>query len=431
MRQRPSSWLLPVAATAATTAPTTAPATAKPPRLRRRAAAGHRDRACGDGDRGRRKRLGQAASASAPARARPGGSGQRARRSPRSGVWTIAVVTDVGTIDDKNFNQYSYEGAKLGAHSIGAADPPYVVPKDSSEYAADIQTFIDQGANLIVTVGFNLNTDTLKAAKNNPNVWFIGVDQNACVDETGAPDPNFALRRRCQRAAAELRRPPVPGGPGGLSRRHRRRQHQPEQQRRRHRWHQPAFLRSCATSRATSSALSRSTRRSRSIPAYVVDRRLRHAFNNPGAGKTFADQFIQTNKPDVVFQVAGKTGNGVLQSACAAGIYGHRRRRRPVLSLNAATDPTYGCIVTSAEKHLSSSVAATIQEIYLKADGSADRSARCTSTPANDGIGVSPDHDGNSAQITADIQARLDAAVAAMQAAPLHDLPATRCDTAQ
>jgi basic membrane protein A len=48
-------------------------------------------------------------------------------------IWKVGVVTDVGTIDDKNFNQYSYEGAKLGAHNIGAADPQYVVPKDASD----------------------------------------------------------------------------------------------------------------------------------------------------------------------------------------------------------------------------------------------------------------------------------------------------------
>ena len=28
----------------------------------------------------------------------------------------IGLVTDVGTIDDRSFNQYSFEGAVLGAH---------------------------------------------------------------------------------------------------------------------------------------------------------------------------------------------------------------------------------------------------------------------------------------------------------------------------
>ena len=33
----------------------------------------------------------------------------------------IGLVTDVGTLDDKNFNEYSWLGAQDGATSIGAA----------------------------------------------------------------------------------------------------------------------------------------------------------------------------------------------------------------------------------------------------------------------------------------------------------------------
>ncbi len=33
----------------------------------------------------------------------------------------IGLVTDVGTIDDRNFNQYSWEGAVAGAEAVGAA----------------------------------------------------------------------------------------------------------------------------------------------------------------------------------------------------------------------------------------------------------------------------------------------------------------------
>ncbi len=55
---------------------------------------------------------------------------------------------------------------------------------------------------------------------------------------------------------------------------------------------------------------------------YVSDD-LTVAFNDPATGKSFADQFLSQNADtDVMFQVAGKTGNGVLQSVQAAGIYG-------------------------------------------------------------------------------------------------------------
>ncbi len=43
----------------------------------------------------------------------------------------IGVVTDVGTLDDKNFNEYSWLGAQDGAASIGAAEPRAIVTADS------------------------------------------------------------------------------------------------------------------------------------------------------------------------------------------------------------------------------------------------------------------------------------------------------------
>ena len=77
------------------------------------------------------------------------------------------------------------------------------------------------------------------------------------------------------------------------------------------------------------------------------------AFDNPGAGKSYATQFIAQKGDDVMFQVAGSTGNGVLQAACAANIIGIGVDVDEYLSLDAATTPAYGCILTSAEKHLS------------------------------------------------------------------------------
>ena len=44
-------------------------------------------------------------------------------------------------------------------------------------------------------------------------------------------------------------------------------------------------------------------------------------FDDPAGGTAYGEQFIKQNPGiDVVFQVAGKTGNGVIDAACAAGI---------------------------------------------------------------------------------------------------------------
>jgi basic membrane protein A len=138
------------------------------------------------------------------------------------------------------------------------------------------------------------------------------------------------------------------------------------------------------------------------------------AFHNAPLGKTFAQNFL-TSFPgtDVVFQVAGETGNGVLEAACAAGLHGIGVDVDQWLSLKADTTPTYNCIVTSAEKHLQVTVAA---QIGLIAAGTA-KGGDVLFNAANDGIGISADHE-NPPLITSAIQTLVDDATAAMKATP-------------
>ncbi len=118
----------------------------------------------------------------------------------------IGVVTDIGTLDDKDYNEFSYKGAQAGATAIGVTDPvPSIVPKDASEYAADIDQFVNQQFDVIVTVGFNLTTPTVDAAHKNPKIRFVGVDQSpVCVTPTGEPDPTFACKGVAATALPEL-----------------------------------------------------------------------------------------------------------------------------------------------------------------------------------------------------------------------------------
>jgi len=101
----------------------------------------------------------------------------------------IGVVTDIGTLDDKNYNEYTDKGVLAAASAMGAAVPPAVVPKDPSQYATLIQAFVDQKFEMIVTVGFNNASATGAAAVKNPTVQFIGVDQGPiCLKKDGSPD---------------------------------------------------------------------------------------------------------------------------------------------------------------------------------------------------------------------------------------------------
>ena len=117
--------------------------------------------------------------------------------------------------------------------------------------------------------------------------------------------------------------------------------------------------------------------------AYVTRDFSAAAFTDQPGGKAFANNFLTTNsKVDVLFQVAGLTGNGVLDAACAKGIDGIGVDVDQFLSYPAADK----CLVTSAEKHLQTAVDLSIKAI---ADGSA-KGGNSLFDATNDGIGVSP-----------------------------------------
>jgi len=91
------------------------------------------------------------------------------------GDYTIGLITDVGQINDKSFNQSSWEGV-LAAEACGAT-VNYIETQDSADYANNIAEFAEQGYDIIVTVGFALGPATLEAATIYPDVIFLGVDQ--------------------------------------------------------------------------------------------------------------------------------------------------------------------------------------------------------------------------------------------------------------
>ena len=91
-------------------------------------------------------------------------------------AFCIGVVTDLGKVDDKSFNQAAWEGAQAGAEQTGGF-AKYVETTDSKDYGKNIALFGDKGYNVIVTVGFLMAEATVAAAAKYPNTKFVGVDQ--------------------------------------------------------------------------------------------------------------------------------------------------------------------------------------------------------------------------------------------------------------
>jgi basic membrane protein A len=90
-------------------------------------------------------------------------------------AFKVGEVSDFGGVDDKSFNQLAWEGVQK-ANSDLKTDGKFLESKVQSDYAKNIQQFVGEDANLVVTVGFNMGIDTATAAKANPKTLFAIVD---------------------------------------------------------------------------------------------------------------------------------------------------------------------------------------------------------------------------------------------------------------
>ncbi len=87
----------------------------------------------------------------------------------------VCQVTDTGGIDDKSFNATAWKGVEQAEEQLGA-EGKYLESQQQTDYDKNITQFLQEGCDLIVTVGFLLGDATAKYAQENPDVPFTIVD---------------------------------------------------------------------------------------------------------------------------------------------------------------------------------------------------------------------------------------------------------------
>ena len=98
-----------------------------------------------------------------------------AASEPAAAAIKACQVTDVGGVDDKGFNQKAFKGVQDAADQLGV-EAIVLESQAETDYATNIQSFIDQGCGVIITVGFLLGDATKEAANANPDTPFSIVD---------------------------------------------------------------------------------------------------------------------------------------------------------------------------------------------------------------------------------------------------------------
>ena len=292
-----------------------------------------------------------------------------------AGAGMIGLVTDVGKVDDKSFNQSAWDGAQAAAGELGVKSE-FIESADQKDYATNIAQLIDKGATTIITVGFALGEDTAKAATANPTIKFIGVDQFQATeianyaglifpeDKAGYMAGALAgLLTKTNKVAAVLGTDTVPpvkkfgeGFRNGV--------------------------------KATNPG----------AEVFLTYHEPNNAFGDPAWGATTAKQALD-NGADIVFGAGGSTGNGALAEVA---------KKTGALCIGVDTDQyetvpeARPCLVTSAMKLIKVGVVTLSKQA---ADGSMKGG-----NFAGD-VGLAPYHD-QEAAVSADVKAKIDPIIA-------------------
>jgi basic membrane protein A len=95
----------------------------------------------------------------------------------------VGMVTDIGGLDDRGFNQLAYQGLKRAESDLGA-EIRALTSKSNADYVPNLSTLARQGYDLVIGVGFLMGPQVEKVANAFPNVKFAAIDYPYALNKT-------------------------------------------------------------------------------------------------------------------------------------------------------------------------------------------------------------------------------------------------------
>lgn len=96
----------------------------------------------------------------------------------------VVMVTDTGGIEDKSFNQGTWEGIQQACSDLGVGGT-YIQTTNESELEGNLRRAAQEG-KIVVAVGFSFEKVIAKVAQEFPDVKFVAIDAQP-TDEAGNP----------------------------------------------------------------------------------------------------------------------------------------------------------------------------------------------------------------------------------------------------
>ena len=200
------------------------------------------------------------------------------------------MVTDIGGVDDKSFNQSSWEGlqnfGKKNGLNKGVGGYDYLASTSDADYSTNLNTLVHQGFNLIYGIGFLMTKSVNDVAQQQKNTEFAIID-----DQVDQPNVASVLFKEQEAgflagiAAALTTKTNHVGFIGGMD--------VPVIQR-----FESGFLAGIKAAK----------------PGVKVDIQFAGAFDKAEFGQAIASKMYSSGA-DVIFAAAGATGNGLFKEA--------------------------------------------------------------------------------------------------------------------
>jgi basic membrane protein A len=311
-----------------------------------------------------------------------GGTGSSSSSSSScSKTYKVGLVTDVGKLSDKSFNYDSYQGVVQAQNDASLCVQGKAIESVNAEdYQPNIQQFVNQQYDMIVTVGFKLGDATIAAAKANPNIKFAMVDFADFTDKIPPSNLVGLLFKEDQPGflagalAGLMTKTHKIGGVYGLE-------------------SVPAVKRYALGYAAGAKYTDPSVQ---VLGIYQPESGAKD-FNDPDWGKQQAQTFFSQGA-DIVFGAGGNTGNGALLAA--------KEQNKACIGVDVDQFVSYPdvatCLLTSAQKHLSTAVKGAITAM-VKGNF---QGGVLTYDVRNDGVGIAPYHDWDS-KVPADVKTKM------------------------
>jgi basic membrane protein A and related proteins len=104
-----------------------------------------------------------------------GGGGGSSPASSSAPTFTIGLVTDIGGLNDRSFNHLAYLGLQNAEKTLGVKGE-VLQSASNADYVPNLQTAAVHHDNLVIAVGFLMETAVEKVAKAYPSTDFAIID---------------------------------------------------------------------------------------------------------------------------------------------------------------------------------------------------------------------------------------------------------------